>query len=206
MQDLWKESGRIDAAEELKSLIAPLPEGMFPIVVAGGSFNNSSHRSDVREAEKRLIDQMLDALDPTKIYFVIGHSLSGHEGYLAERNRGRFRIAAIVPNRSSRTEKKRLLAAGVLVRVSIESSGMGLYKSFSYEVFKRTDSALIAFDGNAPAQNLMQEAKNARGKCRMFVNPRSKGLRIKAKMLEGYVEPLPAPCNLITALTELTGK
>ena len=205
VQDLWKESGRIDAAEELKELIAPLPEGKLPVVIAGGSFNNSSHRSNVREEEKLLIDRLLDTLDPAKAYFVIGHSLSGQEGYLTEQNRGRFEIVAIVPNRISRAEKKRLLAAGVSVRISIESSGMGLYKSFSYEVFKRMDSALIAFDGNAPAQNLMQEAKNGRGKCRMFINPRSRGLRIKAKMLEGYVEPIGTPYAVISALTILSG-
>ena len=189
-QDLWKESGRIDAAEELKDLVSPLPEGLFPVVVAGGSFNSSGHRSALREGEKQLIDRLLDELDPEKVFFVIGHSLAGQEGYLAERNRGRFRIAAIVPNRISRAEKKRLLEAGVSVRISIESSGMGLYKSFSYEIFKRMDSALIAFDGNAPAQNLLQEAKNGRFRCGIFVNPHSRGLYNKAKTLEGYVQPI----------------
>ena len=189
-QDLWKESGRMDAAEELRDLIAPLPEGLFPVVVAGGSFNHSGHRTPVREEEKEMIDRLLDTLDPAKVFFVIGHSLSGQEGYLAERNRGRFRIAAIVPNRISRAEKKRLLEAGVTVRISIESSGMGLYKSFAYEIFKRMDAVLLAFDGNAPAMNLIQEARNGRCKCRIFVNPRSRGLSVKAKMLEGYVQPL----------------
>ena len=203
-QDLWKESGRIDAAEELKTLIAPLPEGLFPVVIAGGSFNHSTHRTSVRDEEKQLIDRLLDTLDPEKAYFVVGHSLTGQEGYLAERNRGRFRIAAIVPNRISREEKKRLLAADVSVRISIESSGMGLYKSFSYEIFKRMDAALIAFDGNAPAQNLLQEAKNGRGRCRIFVNPRSRGLRVKAKMLEGYVTPISTPYSIINALSDLS--
>ena len=204
-QDLWKESGRIDAAEELKELIAPLPEGLFPVVIAGGSFNHSGHRTNMRPEEKQLIDRLLDSLDPSKVFFVIGHSLAGQEGYLAERNRGRFRIAAIVPNRISRAEKKRLLEADVSVRISIESSGMGLYKSFSYEIFKRMNAALIAFDGNSPAMNLLQEAKNQRGKCRIFVNPRSRGLRVKARLLEGYVEPLSTPYHLINALTELSG-
>ena len=203
-QDLWKESGRIDAAEELKDRIAPLPEELFPVVIAGGSFNHSAHRTSVRDEEKQLIDRLLDMLDPAKAFFVIGHSLTGQEGYLAERNRGRFRIAAIVPNRISQAEKKRLLAAGVSVRISIESSGMGLYKSFSYEIFKRMDAALIAFDGNAPAQNLLQEAKNGRGRCRIFINPRSRGLRAKAKMLEGYVEPLSTPYHIINALSDLS--
>ena len=189
-QDLWKESGRIDAAEELKELIAPLPEGLFPVVIAGGSFNHSAHRTSVREEEKLLIDRLLDTLDPEKVFFVTGHSLTGQEGYLAERNQGRFRIAAIVPNRISRAEKKRLLGAGVSARISIESSGMGLYKSFAYEIFRRMNAVLIVFDGNAPAQNLLQEAKNGRFRCRIFINPRSRGLSMKARLLEGYVQPL----------------
>ena len=204
-QDLWKESGRIDAAEELKERIAPLPEGLFPVVIAGGSFNHSGHRTAVREEEKQLIDRMLDTLDPGKVFFVIGHSLAGQEGLLVQRNRGRFRIAAIVPNRISTAEKKRLLDAGVTVRISIESSGMGLYKSFAYEIFKRMNSALIVFDGNAPAQNLLQEAKNGRCKCRIFVNQRSRGLSVKAKMLEGYVEPLETTERIISVLSELSG-
>ena len=81
---------------------------------------------------------------------------------------------------------------------------MGLYKSFSYEIFKRMDSALIAFDGNAPAQNLLQEAKNGRGRCRIFINPRSRGLRVKAKMLEGYVVPVSTPYSVINVLTDLS--
>ena len=201
-QDLWKESGRIDAAEELKDLTGPLPEGLFPVVIAGGSFNNSNHRPNMRDEDKLLIDRLLDTLDPAKAFFVIGHSLAGQEGYLAERNGGRFRIVAIVPNRISRAEEKRLHAAGVSVRISIESSGMGLYKSFTYEIFKRMDSALIAFDGNAPAQNLLQEAKNARGKCRIFANTRSRELSLKAKTLEGYVEPLGTPDHIINALAD----
>lgn len=204
-QDLWKESGRLDAAEELRDLIAPLPEGLFPVVVAGGSFNHTGHRTNLREEEKKLIDLLLDRLDPEKVCFVIGHSLAGQEGYLVRQNRGRFRIAAIVPNRISPAEKKRLLEAGISVRISIESSGMGLYKSFAYEVFKRTNAVLIVFDGNAPAQNLLQEAKNGRGKCRIFVNPRSRGLSIKAKTLEGYVEPLPEPAEFIRVLAGITG-
>ena len=201
-QDLWKESGRMDAAEELKDLIAPLPEGLFPVVVAGGSFNSSGHRSGVREEEKQLIDRLLRELDPERVFFVVGHRLAGQEGYLAAQNRGRYRIVSIVPNRISRAEKKRLLDAGVSARISIESSGMGLYKSFSYEIFKRMNSVLIAFDGNAPAQNLLQEAKNGRGKCRIFVNPHSRGLYNKAKMLEGYVRPIIAADEIIQVAKE----
>jgi hypothetical protein len=76
------------------------------------------------------------------------------------------------------------------VLVSIESSGMGLYKSFAYEIFKRMPSALLAFDGNSAALNLIQEARNGREKCSIFLNPRSRGLVVKARTLEGYVRPL----------------
>ena len=188
--DLWKESGRLDAARELKDLVAPLPEGLFPVVAAGGSFSNAGRRTQVREEDRRLIDSLLDRLDPSKVFFVVGHSLTGQEGYLVRRNRGRFRVFAIVPNRVSRAEKARLLKAGVSVRISIESTGLGLYKSFAYEIFKRMDSALLAFDGSGPAMNLIQEARNGRYRCRIFVNPRCRGLHAKAKLLEGYTEPL----------------
>ena len=202
-QDLWKESGRIDAAEELKELIAPLPEGLFPVVVAGGSFNHSGHRTVIRGEDLEMIDRLLDTLDPEKVFFVIGHSLTGLEGRLAERNRGRFRIVAIVPTRISRAEKKRLQEAGVSVRISIESSGMGLYKSFAYEIFKRMNSVLLAFDGNAPAMNLIQEARNGRGRCDIFLNPRSRGLSVKAKLLEGYVHPLNGTDQIAEAVKKL---
>nr|AHF25177.1 adenosine/AMP deaminase [uncultured bacterium Contig87] len=189
-KDLWKESGRLDAWEELKESIAPLPEGLMPVVIAGGSFNHSGHRTQVRGEDRRLIDRLLEEADPAKTFFVIGHTLSGQEGYLAERNRGKFRIAAIVPNRISRAEKKRLQNAGVTVRISIESTGLGLYKSFAYEIFRRMPSRLLVFDGNAPAMNLIQEARNGREKCAIYVSPRSRGLTAKARMLEGYVTPL----------------
>ena len=189
-RDLWKESGRIDAAEELRDIIKPLPENLLPIVVAGGSFNHIGRRTSIREEDRQLIDMLLDTLDPSETFFVIGHSLTGLEGYLAEKNRGRFRTVAFVPNRISRAEKKRLLDAGVSVRISIESSWMGLYKSFAYEIFRRMNAVLLAFDGNAPALNLIQEARNGRCRCQIFVNPRARGLSVKAKLLKGYIQPL----------------
>ena len=189
-QDLWQDSGKIDAEEALKHRISPLPDGCFPIVLAGGSFNNSQHRTAVKAEDKAFLDSLLEHADPEKVVFVVGHTLSGHEGYLVRHSSGRFRIFAIVPNRISHTEEKRLLDSGIGILVSIESSGMGLYKSFAYEIFKRMPSALFAFDGNSAALNLIQEARNGREKCRIFINPRSRGLSAKAKMLEGYIRPL----------------
>ena len=187
---LWQEGGKISAEEGLKEQLASLPPDMFPIVIGGGSFNSSQRRTQLREEDKAFIDELLKNADPEKVFFVVGHTLAGQEGYLARQAAGRFRVFAIVPNRISRMEKNRLQEAGVGVLVSIESSGMGLYKSFAYEIFKRMPSALLAFDGNSAALNLIQEARNGRMKCKIYINPRSRGLTAKAKMLEGYVEPL----------------
>ena len=202
-RDLWKDSGRADAWEALRDRIAPLPEHRIPVIVAGGSFSRSARRATVREEDRRLLDRLLETLDPERVFFVIGHTLTGQEGYLAEKNRGRFRLAAIVPNRITRAEKNRLLKSGVSVRVSIESSGPGLYKSFAYEIFKRRPSVLLTFEGNAPAMNLIQEARNGRYPCGIFVNPRSRGLAVKAKLLDGYVLPLENPEEIAAAVGRL---
>ena len=189
-RNLWQDSGKTDAEEALKKQIRPLPDGCFPIVLAGGSFNNNQHRTTVKEEERAFLDSFLALADPAKVVFVVGHTLSGQEGYLVRQAKGRFRTYAIVPNRITHAEEKRLSESGIGILVSIESSGMGLYKSFAYEIFKRMPSALFAFDGNSSALNLIQEARNGREKCRIFINPHSRGLSAKAKMLEGYVHPL----------------
>jgi len=187
---LWLGSGKISAEEGLRAQIAPLPEGMFPLVLAGGSFNSSSRRSQVKPEDRAFLDALLSAADPGKVFFVVGHTLAGQEGYLVRQAAGRFRVFAIVPNMMTPAEEKRLRTAGIGVLLSIESSGMGLYKSFAYEIFKRMPSALLAFDGNSAALNLIQEARNGREHCRIYISPRSRGLAAKAKMLEGYVQPL----------------
>ena len=198
--DLWHGSGKIDAGEALQDRIEPLPQGMLPVVVAGGSFNNSRHRTHVKAEDRELIDALIDGADPQKIFFVVGHSLTGQEGYLVRRAAGRFRVFAIVPDRISAAERARLLAAGVKARISIESSAMGLYKSFSYEIFKRMPSVLLAFDGNSSALNLVQEARNGREACCIFINPRSRGLAAKARMLKGYVRALTDAASVLEEL------
>ena len=187
--ELWRDSAKLEAAQALSGQLSALPAGCFPIVVAGGSFNNSSHRTRLRPEDPALLARILDAA-PSNAVFVVGHSLRGQEGLLAALARGRFPVFAIVPSRVSAAECARLREAEVGVLVSIESSGMGLYKSFAYEIFKRMPSALLAFDGNSAALNLIQEARNGREKCSIFLNPRSRGLVVKARTLEGYIRPL----------------
>ena len=200
--ELWKSSGKIDAEEALRAHLSSLPTGMLPVVIAGGSFNNDSHRTQIKEEDRCLIDELIEKADPNKAFFVVGQSLSGQEGYLVRRAAEKFRVYAIVPGRISGTERARLTAAGIGILVSIENSPMGLYKSFSYEIFKRMPSVLLAFDGNSAALNLIQEARNGRESCTIFINPRSRGLAVKAKMLEGYVRPLK---DAASVLEEING-
>lgn len=184
---LWRSSDKSETAKALNGQIRPLPETGLPLILAGGSFNNDRHTTRVSEEGKRIIDELLREGDPSRFFFVIGHRLSGYEKYLVEQNAGRFPIYAFVPSAVSRTERDRILRSGVAVRPSIEPSGNGLYKSFAYEIFKRRPSVLLAFDGNSPAANLVQEAKNGRYKCDIYVDGRSRALSAKARMLQGYV-------------------
>ena len=184
---LWRGEDTLDAAEALSEQIRELPESALPLIVAGGSFNSDRHETRMQPGGREVIDALLRGADPEKVFFVIGHRLTAHERYLVENNRGRFQIYAIVPAALRPAELARLRRSGVSVRVSIEPSGNGVYKSFAYEIFKRRPSLLLAFDGNSPAANLVQEAKNARRKCAIYVSRRCRALRAKAHMLQGYV-------------------
>ena len=195
---LWEASGKINTEKELKGQLAVLPKELTPVVVAGGSFNSSGRRTVIRQEDRALIDRLLQCADPEKVCFVVGHTLSGLEGYLVRRASDRFSVFAIVPNQITRMEKTRLEKAGIGILVSIESSGMGLYKSFAYEIFQKYPSVLLAFDGNSSALNLIQEARNGREKCRIYINFKSRDLAAKAKMLEGYVQPLANPENILS--------
>ena len=188
--DLWGDGGRLDSADALKAQIAPLPETGTPIIVAGGSFSGDRRGAPMRADALKQIDELLNHADPEKVFFVIGHRLCGYERYLVKQNKARFRIFAFVPTALTAAECERLRRAGVAVRVSIEASGNGVYKSVAYEIFKRRPSLLLAFDGKSPAANLVQEAKNARYKCSIFLDSRCRALRAKGEMLGGYVNLL----------------
>ena len=87
--------------------------------------------------------------------------------------------------------RRQLLGKGAdAQRGPLLSSRQILYKSIAYEIFKRRTSVLLALDGNSAAVNMMQEAKNAKKKCRIFVNPRARMLAAKARSLRGYVTML----------------
>ena len=92
-----------------------------------------------------------------------------------------------MPSLITKKEANKIKESNVKVRVSIESEGMGIYKSINYEIFERRPSMVVAFDGNSAAANLIQEAKNGKGRSAIFVWNHSKNLMQKAKSLHGYV-------------------
>ncbi len=177
----------MDSTMALADRIEELPVDRVPVIVVGGSFNNDRHVTRRRRDVCALLDDVLAKGDPNKTFLIIGHSLSGYEQYLVEKNQGKFDVFAFVPAQVGEEEAKALLRTGVRIRPSIEPSPMGIYKSVAYEVFKRRPSVLIALDGNSSGANMIQDAKNGKRKCHMFVLDKRGMLREKAKGLEGYV-------------------
>ena len=169
-----------------KDRTTELPWDKYPIVIAGGSFS-SSDTTRVSDSEKELLQALLSELDPDKVFFVVGHKLLGHERYLVEHNE-RFEVYSIIPSLMDQRQIKRLSRAKLTgVRISTEAQEMGIYKSFNYEIFERRNSVLFAFDGNSAVANLVQEARNGKGKTWTFIYPKSAMLKAKAASLDGYV-------------------
>lgn len=179
--------GGKDAYRELETRISELPWDAFPVVVCGGSFNAKERLTRLTDEGKREIDLLMETLSPDEAFFVIGHRISGYEKYLVEHNTKGFRIFSIVPARISELERKRIIAAHVQVRISTETEGWGIYKSFNYEIFERRPSVVVCFDGNSAADNLIQEAKNGKGLAHIYIWEKGTALRKKADSLEGYV-------------------
>lgn len=187
VDDLSKDTSEIyDSSIVFKDKIVPLPRDKFPVIIAGGSFNNDTHITKTRKEYCALIDTLIEKCDPDKVVFVIGASLKGYEKYLLDHAK-KFEIFAFVPATISKARLHALQRCNVSIRVAIEPSSMGIYKSIAYEIFKRNASVLLALDGNSSVVNLVQEAKNAKYPCRIFVNPHCKMLKKKADSLLGYV-------------------
>lgn len=178
---------KYDSAVELKDYIKEMPMDQVPVVIAGGSFNNAQHVTNILEQECRILDDLIDRGDPKKMFFVVGPSISGYEKYIIDRSHDRFKVFAFAPASITEEEMKKLADADIGIRVSIESSPLGTYKSIAYEVFKRRQSVVIALDGNSSACNLMQDARNSKYESRIFVDERSSVLKSKADSLQGYI-------------------
>lgn len=170
-----------------KSRVAELPWDKYPIIIAGGSFTSGNTSVKVNDTDKRLLQTLLEQLDPNKVFFVVGHKLSGHEKYIVE-HKGSFDVYSIIPSLMDEKQIRRLEKADINgVRISTESQEMGIYKSFNYEIFERRNCVLFAFEGNSSVANLVQEARNGKGRAWIFIYPKSAMLKAKAESLQGYV-------------------
>ena len=191
----------IQSQEALKDKIKELPTDKLPIIIAGGSFNAKGRKTELTEEGKILLTELMKKINNEKVYFVIGHELQGYEEAILDISKKlnkKFEIDAIIPKMITEEEKERLLNDEIdAIRISTENEGSGIYKSFNYEIFERRNSVLLAFDGNSPVSNLVQEAKNGKGKSNIYVNDENMLLRDKANSLEGYVVPFNLRENIV---------
>lgn len=183
----------IESEEALKEKIKPLPLDKFPIIIAGGSFNAQGIVTKVEEKLAKDLERLIERLDEEKVFFVLGHKMQGYEKIVLDtvnRLNRNFEIYSFIPKMISKEERQVIKAQENLtgIRICIEPTALGIYKSFNYEIFERRESILIAFGGNWSVSNLVQEAKNGKGKSKIFVNKQSRTLREKAKLLEGYIQ------------------
>ena len=186
-------NNKIESEEILKNKIKPLPTDKMPIIIAGGSFNAKHRETRVTEQGIQMLEELIKKIDNQKAYFVIGHKVEGYEKALinlTNKLHKKFEIYAIIPKMISKEVGERLQNKSISgIRISTESEEFGIYKSFNYEIFERRTSIVIAFDRNSPVSNLVQEAKNGKGKSSIYVNTENYNLRVKAKSLQGYVVP-----------------
>ena len=181
----------IEAESILKGKIKELPQDKVPIIIAGGSFNAKNRETKVTKEGLQILENLIKKVDNTKVYFLIGHRVEGYEKAIiniSNKLNKNIEIYAIVPNMISKEVGERILRSKISgIRISTENEEFGIYKSFNYEVFERRSSIVIAFDGNSPISNLVQEAKNGKGKAKIYVNEDNDNLRIKTKSLQGYI-------------------
>ena len=178
--------GRLESLESLGDQVREMPTDKVPVILLGGSFNTDRRQTRMQEWAMDLLRRITDTADPDKIFFVIGHRMLAYEKELVHLCGNRFEIFAMVPTHLTSEEVSRLKKSGVGIRISIEPVGMGLYKSFAYEIFKRRPSVVIALDGNSAGTNVIQEARNGKRKARIFINRHATSLYSKARTLRGY--------------------
>jgi len=202
----WRITDRIPAKEHLGHMVKLLPLNKTPIIIAGGSFNARGIHTIVEDEGREILEKLVKTANPETSYFVIGHSIRGYEKEIIDickRQNKKFEIYAIIPKMIRKEVKERILNSGITgVSISIESESSGIYKSFNYELFERIKTIVIAFDGNSPVSNLVQEAKNGKGKSKIYVNNENENLKQKAKNLEGYVVPFELDDDIVRKIVK----
>ena len=181
----------LDSEEVLKEKIVKLPQDKFPIIIAGGSFNTIGRETKLDERGLAILKALVEKVSADKAYFVIGHKMQGYEKAILDLSKQlnkNFEIDAIIPKKVTKDVARGLMEKDLSgVCISTEQEEMGIYKSFNYEIFERRPSAVLAFDGNSPVSNLVQEAKNGKGKAKIYINDNVEALKEKANSLDGYV-------------------
>lgn len=192
--------------EILKSKIKELPTDKIPIIIAGGSFNGQNRETLLTEEGQKMLEELIKKINNEKAYFVIGHKMEGFEKALVDISKKlnkKFEIDAIVPKMMSEENGQKLINENIdKIRISTENEDSGIYKSFNYEIFERRSSVVVAFDGNSPVSNLVQEAKNGKGKSKIYVNAQNTSLYEKAKSLTGYVVPFNSGDNIVDRILQ----
>lgn len=196
------EENKLKSSVVFKNKLEKLPLDKLPVVIAGGSFNTAYRKTKTNKDDKKIIDTLLNSLNPEKVYFVIGNKMNGYEKYLVNKNK-KFKIFSIVPFLVSKEEADAINKENVSIVVSIEMLRMALYKSFNYEIFERIPSVLLVLDGNTACQNLIQEAKNGKAKAKIFVSKNATTLIDKALSLKGYVKLIDYKTSIIKDIKKL---
>ena len=202
-----KTSNRLNSYNVFKEKIVNLPQDKTPIIIAGGSFNSKGRVTMPNEAIKKSLKELLEKVDNKNTYILIGHKMQGYERavlYISKELNKKFDVTAVVPKYVSEDIKENLDSSQDLsgIYVSPDPSELGIYKSFNYEIFERRNSVVVAFDGNSPVSNLIQEAKNGKGKAKIYVNSDVDVLKEKAKSLDGYVRLFNTSENLAKEILE----
>ena len=185
-------SNNLNSYNVFKKRVKTFPLDKTPIVIAGGSFNSNGRRTTLNENTKKALKDLLEKIDNKNTYILIGHKMQGYERAVLDISKElnkKFDVTAIVPKYISEDVKENLDNNKDLTGVYVcpDPSELGIYKSFNYEIFERTNSVVVAFDGNSPVSNLIQEAKNGKGKAKIYVNSDVEILKEKADSLNGYV-------------------
>lgn len=205
-QDELRISNNLETEKELKEKIKSLPTDKVPVIIAGGSFNTKGRETVPSQEGLKVLREFIKNIDDNSVYFVIGHKMQGYEKAIIDISKElnkKVEVDAIVPRVVTQKVKDRLLDENVNgICISPETEELGIYKSFNYEIFERRKAIVIAFDGNSPVLNLVQEAKNGKGKSKIYVNQENQLLREKADTLEGYVVPFEMQDNIVNKIFE----